>query len=187
MSCVVGVIAGGVVAMGGDSAASGGCQYDLIASPKVERVGELLIGATGSPRVSDVVHNWLSLPAVEGDARHWMVRVFVPTLMATFQMTGVPTTKTEGLDWALLVAAGGRLFAVYDDFQVEETRYGFHAIGCGSRPALGALHALSEIGSSLPAQRAVQVALRSAEASDVHVRAPFIIETVSLTATEPSE
>jgi hypothetical protein len=175
MTCIVGAVVGGVVAIGGDSMANASCPYDLIASPKVVRVGHLIIGVSGSPRVTNVAHYCFEPSDIDGDPMRWMVRTFVPHLMAVFRDNQVPLEPKENQDWAMLVSAGGRLFAVYDDWQVEETAYGFAAVGCGSRPALGALHAIPRIGAQLGARESVEIALRAAEASDTHVRGPFTI------------
>lgn len=175
MTCIVGMVDGGRVVIGGDSMGSAGCDYDLRANPKVARVGGLIIGVSGSPRVADVLHYWLDPPAVEGDPMRWMVRVLVPVMQATFRANALPLESSEQFSWAVLVAAGGRLFAVYDDWQVEETTTGYATIGCGGRIASGAVHALLTPGLVFEPREIVERALMAAEACDPHVRAPFVI------------
>ena len=73
------------------------------------------------------------------------------------------------------VAAGGRLFAVYDDFQFEDTLAGYAAVGCAGPVALGALHALYQIESHDRIDGLVRRTLNAAAAVDVHVCGPFTI------------
>src|SRR4051794_27739818 len=92
------MVRGGVVTIGADSMANASCPYDLISSPKVFRVGDLIIGVSGSPRVTDIARYWFDPPAMdelraslrESNPHRWMVRVFVPLMMATFQANDQP-------------------------------------------------------------------------------------------------
>jgi ATP-dependent protease HslVU (ClpYQ) peptidase subunit len=71
-----------------------------------------------------------------------------------------------------LVGVHGRLFAVYDDYQVGKAADGFAAVGCGDQIALGALYATA--GTGLSPRKRVKTALAAAERFSAGVRGPFV-------------
>ncbi len=64
MTCIVGLVHEGVVYMGGDSAATSSAYLNqtILATEKVFRNGEFLIGAAGSERASLLLRHSLSPP-----------------------------------------------------------------------------------------------------------------------------
>lgn len=111
----------------------------------------------------------------EQDAWHYMVSVFVPALrefmVLHFGESGGLILGSESE--TLLVAFRKRIFSVFSNGQVEETREEFSAIGA-QEAALGALHALR--GSAEPSWDVLDTAMRAAEAYSSTVRAPFDTE-----------
>ena len=73
-----------------------------------------------------------------------------------------------------LVGVRGRLFAVYDDYQVASAADGFAAVGCGDQVALGALYATA--GTGMRPRARVRTALAAAERFSGGVRGPFVVE-----------
>ena len=71
-----------------------------------------------------------------------------------------------------LVGVRGRLYTIYDDYQVAQAADGFAAVGCGDQIALGALYATA--GTGLKPKARITVALRAAERFSAGVRGPFI-------------
>lgn len=71
-----------------------------------------------------------------------------------------------------LVGVKGRLYAVYDDYQVATAADGFAAVGSGEQVALGALFATD--GAGLSPRRRVMSALAAAERFSAGVRGPFV-------------
>ncbi len=180
MTCIVGVETKDGVWIGGDSATVAGWTLRITGRPKVYRVGEFVIGTSGSIRVSGLLRHAFAPPAVPDDPEaleHYLVTEFVPALRKTFGDGGVEEKDKEVVgmhESSFLVAVRGRLFKVGSDYQVNHTQAGYDAAGCGCDFALGALHALSESG--LPAPSRVRVALEAAQAHSIGVRAPFTIE-----------
>jgi hypothetical protein len=68
-----------------------------------------------------------------------------------------------------LVGYHGRLYEVWDDFQVGRPAAGYTAIGCGGDLAIGALYATRDDNPTLR----VAVALAAAEQFSAGVRGPF--------------
>lgn len=183
MTCIVGVATAQGVWIGGDSAAMTGWTLHLIGDPKVFRVGEFLIGAAGSPRVSGLVRQAFAPPLLPKKAKKldaYMVADFVPALRAVLVDAGTEKKMHEVVgvpaESAFLVGVRGRLFTVYSDYQVVHWQSGYSAVGCGQEAALGALHALQGTGVQPPAM--VAAALRASEAHNIGVRGPFVIESL---------
>ncbi|HYC03905.1 MAG TPA: hypothetical protein VED40_11450 [Azospirillaceae bacterium] len=181
MTCIVGLVDGGNVWMGGDCAGVAGLDISLRADTKVFRNGGFLIGFTSSFRMGQLLRFRLQPPPRRPDVDlfRYMVCDFVESVRATLKEGGFAhrsnDVETGGF---FLVAAEGRLFSIQDDYQVSEFTRGFHAIGCGATYALGALHNSRD----LPAEARVRKALETAEHFSGGVRGPFTIECVNAAA-----
>lgn len=175
MTCIVGLVEGATVWMGGDSAGVAGLDISLRADAKVFHNGPYLIGFTSSFRMGQLLRFRLRAPVrrPEQDLFQFMVCEFVEAVRVCLKEGGFAhrsnDVETGGF---FLVATEGRLFSIQDDYQVSEFRRGFHAIGCGAAYALGSLYANRE----LPADQRVRRALETAEHFSGGVRAPFLIE-----------
>lgn len=177
MTCIVGLVEGSTVWMGGDSAGVAGLDISLRADSKVFRNGDFLIGFTSSFRMGQLLRFRLRPPArrPDQDLFHYMVCDFVESVRVCLKEGGFAhrsnDVETGGF---FLVATEGRLFSIQDDYQVSEFSRGFHAIGCGAHYALGSLYTTRD----LPAEQRVRRALETAEHFSGGVRAPFTIEQV---------
>ena len=175
MTCIVGLVDGATVWMGGDSAGVAGLDISLRADPKVFHNGPYLIGFTSSFRIGPLLRFRLRPPVrrPEQDLFHFLVCEFVESVRICLKEGGFAQrsndVETGGF---FLVATEGRLFSIQDDYQVSEFHRGFHAIGCGAAYALGSLHSSRD----LPADARVRRALETAEYFSGGVRAPFTIE-----------
>jgi hypothetical protein len=178
VTCVAGIAEEGRVWIGADSAASDnvGC-LALRAAPKVFRLGNMVIGCSGSFRASQLIRYKLSVPEHKrGALDKWMATTFVEGLRKAL-MDGGHTVKKDNEEMAelwMLVGVRGRLFQVEGDFQVGENVHGFDAVGSGAEAALGALFARRTGG---PRAR-IMSALKAASAFRVDVRPPFRLESV---------
>ncbi|WP_119677390.1 hypothetical protein [Indioceanicola profundi] len=175
MTCIVGLVDGNEVWMGGDSAGVAGLDISLRADPKVFHNGNFLIGFTSSFRMGQLLRFRLAPPPrrPEQDLFHYMVCDFVEAVRICLREGGFAhrsnDVETGGF---FLVGAEGRLFSIQDDYQVSEFNRGYHAIGCGASYALGSLYSTRD----LPAGERVRRALETAEHFSGGVRAPFLIE-----------
>lgn len=194
MSCVVGIKTGdGRIIMGADSIYVGGGWFkDHSASPKLFRVGEFLIGSTGSIRVRQLVAHCFDPPESLNeypDPEKYMVREFIPALRVCLKEGGAVKVE-HGLEESgtFLVGVRGHLFVIGENYQCVEMGSEYAAIGCAMEWATGALYATSwdvATGGYLDradAERArsphdrLMIALECAANHNLGVRPPFIIE-----------
>jgi hypothetical protein len=179
VTCIVGVIEGDKVWMGGDSAWMCGTQLTLRATPKVFRNGPFLFGCCGSGRVRDVLCDAFEPPKhTRGmNVARYMRGPFVDGLREALKRAGTLQKKNdveELLDSAVLVAYRGRLFEIQCDFQVGESIDGFNSVGCGSDVALGAL----VVSDNVQPRKRLLAALSAAERYNTGVRRPFYVQVL---------
>lgn len=178
MTCIVGIAEKGSVYLGGDSAGVG--RYDLTvrADRKVFRNGDFIMGFTSSFRMGQLLAYSLAPPQrfPERDIHSFMVTDFVDAVRQCLKAGGYAEKRNESESGGtFLVGYAGRLFTIYDDYQVAESVDGFAACGCGDEVALGSLYTTQ--GAS-PAHR-LKVALEAAERLSAGVRGPFFYETLA--------
>ncbi len=173
MTAVVGYVAGDRVYMGADSAATApdGSQI-ILASPKVFRVGPMLIGYAGTPLLGQLLNHNLRVPKRSG-------RKTVDQFMAT-NFCGALFSTLEGADvgkageWQAMIGYSGRLFTVQGDLSILESRAPYAAIGTGADVAMGAIHqAIKRNDSHLSPGELVLEALEAAVALNASCRPPF--------------
>lgn len=184
MTCIVGLQHPTGVYIGGDSAVSSGWSIELTARHKVFRVGEFLIGTSGSPRINNLIQHAFAPPVPpkkQKKLEHFMVTEFVPALRAVLAEGGAEKKAHEevsiGGPSCFLVGVRGRLFTVYSDYQVTYHQPGYSSVGCAHEVALGALHILTQMPDVSPTD-IVLGALAAAETHNMGVRAPFVIEAL---------
>ncbi|WP_434614550.1 hypothetical protein [Azospirillum sp. B2RO_4] len=176
MTCIVGLVDGDRVWMGGDSAGVNGLDITVRADTKVFRNGDSLIGFTSSFRMGQLLHYRLDVPPREHDIDlfRYMVVDFVDAVRNCLKDGGYAHRSNDvETGGTFMVGLEGRLFTVQSDYQVGEAVRGYHAIGCGSDYALGSL--ASTIGQ--PPEERVLKALECAELFNGGVRAPFTIQS----------
>ena len=181
MTCIVGIVHGKKVFMGGDSAGIAGLSVVVRKDPKVFVLeNKLIIGYCGSFRMGQLMQYHLKVPRCpkSTDPMEFMVTRFVPVVRYLFGQGGFLTKKDETeYGGTFLVGYQGRLFAIEDDFQVGENFDGFEAVGCGAELAKGSLHTTAALGVKDPTQRIAQ-ALESASAYNAGVAAPWVIGSI---------
>ena len=177
MTCIVGLVDGDRVWMGGDSAGVNGLDITVRADTKVFRNGEMLIGFTSSFRMGQLLHYRLEPPHrdPEADVFRYMVVDFVDAVRNCLKDGGYAHRSNDvETGGTFMVGYEGRLFSVQSDYQVGEAVRGYHAIGCGADYALGSLASTE----GLPAEERVRKALEVAELFSGGVRAPFTIQSM---------
>lgn len=179
MTCIVGVTDRKRTWIGGDSAGVGGWNLTVRKDRKVFKLGEIAIGFTSSFRMGQILRHGFEPPKIpRASLDRYMALDFVDALRAAFKTRGWSTTANgQDSGGVFLVGIRGRLFSIEDDYQVAEALDGFHAVGCGSEAARGALFALK--GRPLSASERVRIALRAAERLNAAVRGPFHVEASS--------
>ena len=166
MTCIVGKVEGGRVALGADSLGASNYDYCIRKDKKLFRVGEFIIGCTSSYRMIQLIQYKFNPTAIPDgmDLHEYMVVHFVEDLRSLLKQGGYTkidsNVETGG---EFLVGIRDRLFAVHANFQVAERVDGMDACGCGESYALGAMKA----GAGL--EKALQVA----EECSCGVKGPF--------------
>lgn len=183
MTCIVAVASGGKVWMGGDSFSGNGSYAALTKHPKVtkRRVGggyDILIGSSGDHRGAYLVNNMLmpSFNLTELGALDYVAGPLVNAMRDCFKENGYLESENskERHDCQFLVGLQGRIFSVWDNFDVMEAADNYWAMGSGLQVALGCL--FDSIGDD-PYDR-VHKALLAAEYHTAWVRRPFHVEQV---------
>lgn len=195
MTCVVGIQHETGVYIGGDSAGVAGWKLTVRADPKVFRVGEFLYGIAGSFRMGNLLRYAFVPPPPPRKRKHlhaYMATAFVDTLRAVVEAGGYRERKNEVEslhNGSVLIGIHGWLFDLDNDFQIGIPADGYTAIGCGSEVALGSLYTTQEENGSTefyhPEIR-VHRALEAAEAHNIGVRGPFIIEVLPTPPKAPA-
>jgi hypothetical protein len=172
MTCIVGLVDGGHVYIGGDTIATDAnwnCTSRV--DSKVFLKGAYVIGFTTSYRMGQVLRYEADIPDPSFGAAlmQHMVVDFVGAVRVAFQRAGftkLENGREEG--GYFLVGVQGRLFCIGNDFQVGEPRAGFDAVGVGSAYAHGAL----AVTSGDPVRR-LRRALAVSERFSAGVGGPF--------------
>ncbi len=177
MTCVIGLIDKGVVYLAADSAIGTAWEIHRFAQPKVFRLGEMLIGVSGYPRVTQIIRYAAEIaPQAEGqDDMTYMVNVFCEAVRKALKDRGAVEIENEVErihDSIMLVGYRGHLYEIDMNFQVVEYQEPYAAIGSGEAYALGVLYALKHLD---PKDR-IMAALYTAAHFTPTVCGPFVVE-----------
>jgi ATP-dependent protease HslVU (ClpYQ) peptidase subunit len=173
MTAIVGLVHRKTVYIGGDSAGASGWSLTVRADSKVFHNGDYLFGFTTSFRMGQLIRYALEPPRPTGETDRFMATAFIDAVRECLKAGGWAKKDSEREEGGtFLVGVRGRLFTVYEDYQVAEAADGYAAVGCGDELALGALFATA--GTRMPPERRVEVALSAAERFSAGVRGPFV-------------
>lgn len=169
MTCIVGLETEHGVLLGADSAASNNDGISIRNDTKLFRSGPFTIGFTTSYRMGQLLRYSLNVGAPDTwDVDRFMATTFVNAVRQTLEDGGVETGGT------FLVGIAGRLYGIFDDFQISHAAAGFESVGSGGAYALGSLHTSAGLDWD-PRQRVI-AALEAAAALDPFVAPPFLLE-----------
>ena len=181
MTCIVGLLDGGEVYIGGDSAGVNMAAYS-IAGRKDEKVfgnGEFIFGFTSSFRMGQLLRYAFNPPPyyTDVDLYKYMVTDFVDAIRWCLKKGGyAQKEKEEESGGTFLVGFKGHLFMIEDNYQVAEHCDPYFSVGCGEEYAKGCLYALQDTNMT-PEEKIIK-ALKAAEKFSIGVRGPFnIIKT----------
>jgi ATP-dependent protease HslVU (ClpYQ) peptidase subunit len=173
MTAIVGLVHRKTVYIGGDSAGASGWSLTVRADSKVFHNGDYLFGFTTSFRMGQLIRYALEPPRPVGETDRFMATAFIDAVRECLKAGGWAKKDSEREEGGtFLVGVRGRLFTVYEDYQVAEAADGYAAVGCGDELALGALFATAS--TRMPPERRIEVALRAAERFSAGVRGPFV-------------
>ena len=107
-----------------------------------------------------------------------MVTTFIDAIREALKNGGYAKEKDEReKGGTFLVGVQGRLFCIERDYQVEEAKIGYHAVGNGGKIALGSLYATQSM--ELSPRRRLETALEAAAYHSSDTRAPFLFVTTA--------
>ena len=178
MTCIVGLVNGNTVWIGGDSAGTdSNLQRIIIRDPKVFIKDDFAFGMCGTPKAIDALRYGVTLPSrpIGSDERGFLVNDVVPTIRAGLQKldcAGPTQTGEIGFQGGALIGYMGRLYTMQGNFQLIQSAEDFAAIGSGAQLALGSMHGSG--GEHDPRKR-ITAALEAAAKSHAGVAPPFVI------------
>ena len=176
MTCIVGVIDGGRVILGADSAAS--CDDEIYRLPesKVFCNGSYVIGVTGSYKLGELLRFKACLPDPpkgSDDLKPFLVRHLMPVVAEVVRAEGAAHEglRILGPRTGFMLGCRGQLWHVDPDLTVSREG-SFASIGSGRLRAYAALYVLekAEVG---PAKRRLELALEAAAEYTASVRGPW--------------
>lgn len=182
MTCIVALKHESKVYIGGDSAGVDGWDYTVVKHPKVFRLGDMLIGYSGSNRMAQILRYHVTPPKhypEDGDGMAYMVKHFVECLRTTFKEHGYSKTESgvETMDSEIVVGYRGEIYAIQTDFQVAVSAAPYRTSGIGRSYALGAM-AMSEFSTNLPPDNRVLKALEISGQFSNGVCGPYYVEVL---------
>lgn len=180
MTCIIGIQHEGVVYIGGDRSAIDGWNRFVSEESKIFRIGEILIGTSGSHLVAQALKYDLKLSRVQrtdGEAdMDYLVTVFAKEVR---QLLAGLTTKRDddgeaSFSGGALFGYRGNLYRMSSNCQINHFIRRYDAIGSGAPFALGAVAAS---GLHEPT-KIIHHALRITSDLCCDVCAPFDVETL---------
>jgi len=177
MTCIIGLLNGSKVYLGGDSCGSNGYVYENCNHSKVFRVGEFVIGGTTSFRMLDLLEYSLALPEGQPVATvnmdKFMRTTFVETVRKCLKDGGF-TKVNNGVEQGgtFLIGYKDKLYRMQDDFSIINCK-DYDVVGCGDEAAKGSLFTTKAM--KLKVEERITIALEAAESVLVGVKGPFTI------------
>ena len=185
MTCIAAVVGPrGKIVMGGDSASTDSNWQQLSAAEdKLFRLGEFIIGTSGSWRGAQLARYAFIPPKrlTRTPIDQYMATSFIDGLRKAWKEGGhlfksksedEPAEETVGT--TMLIGYRGMLWIAESDLQVIRMRDDYAAIGSGADVALGALWATQQEGAT---KVRILTALKAAERYNAAVRGPFLVLT----------
>ena len=185
MTCIIGFVdkKEDCVWLGGDSMGSNGYTQGIYTNPKIFHHylnKKVVFGSTNTFRHIDLLQYSENLiPELDFYKektidREYMVKTFIPNLIALFQ-NQLPSEKDTDRGANFLMGAGNQLFHIQPDYSVLSPQCGYCAVGCGEVAAMGSLYATTTYKPELSPQEHIRIALESAEQNCCGVHRPFRI------------
>jgi len=177
MTCIVGLVHGSRVYIGGDSCGAAVERYDVVSrkDPKVFKVGKFLFGYTSSFRMGQLIR--FSFKPPKNDCKNdyeYLCTKFVDEIRSVYKNGGYLTVdnsvETGGI---FLLGYNGQLYTVEDDFDVGMANLEYYSIGAGANYALGAMYQ-SGLTKKRPQER-IKNALDAAATFNGAVMPPYKI------------
>lgn len=143
LTCIIGLEHEGKVYIGGDSCGTNGWEIGVLSTRKVFRVGEFLIGYSGSLRQLNLLRYAVHPRPQEEDEsdERYVVRGLIESIRQCFKDNGSSKidNNLEDANSMMLVGFHGKLYQVGSMFDVAQFERGYAGVGAGGDYALGSL------------------------------------------------
>lgn len=123
---------------------------------KIVERGPYIIAGSGEVAASDIIQHIWTPPTPKGndwnDLYHFVISTVVPSMKQCFKDNEYKWNEVSEDDdtrFSFLLAVGGTVFEISDDFSVGMDSTGYYGIGSGSDYAVGALHAGADMEEAL--------------------------------------
>jgi ATP-dependent protease HslVU (ClpYQ) peptidase subunit len=182
MTCIVGLVEGGTIYMGGDSLAGDAIGSNVVgrADEKVFINDEFVMGFCGSFRVGQLLRYAFVPPDVPSkkDDMAYMVTDFIDSWRTIQKEKGSLKKEDdeESHPAGLLIGWRGNLYAIEEDFDVGRPLDNYYAMGAGALLAFGSLYSTKGLIQD-PKQR-ITMALEAATTYNAACRGPYTILTL---------
>jgi len=142
------------VYFGADSLVTAGRKYNDPRMVKISERGAFLIAGSGESAACDIAQHIWDPPKVgvndKKDLYHFVIAKVIPSLKECFKAQDYKWESTDDdTKFAFLIAVGGEVFDISEDFAVSLTSTGFYGVGSGSSLAIGALEAGATLEEAL--------------------------------------
>jgi ATP-dependent protease HslVU (ClpYQ) peptidase subunit len=170
MTTIIAVQKNDSVSFGADSLVTATRKFNHPRMVKISQRDKYIIAGSGLAAYCDVAqHIWeppVPSAADKKDLYHFVISKVIPSLKQCFKENDLKLDdeKDDEPRFALLIAVGGEVFDIADDFAVSLSSSGFYGVGSGSSLAIGAL----EAGAT------IEKALEIASKHDPYTAAPFL-------------
>jgi ATP-dependent protease HslVU (ClpYQ) peptidase subunit len=180
VTCIVGLVEGGVTYIGADSIGSNSYTKTIRKDKKVFKLKDTdkaIIGFTSSFRMGQLLmyaNNLLDKRDEDKIDHEYLVTKFVPEVIQLFEKGGFSRNESgEKSGGSFLLGFKDRLYSIDGDFQVGENALNYDACGSGEEFAKGSLHSTN--GFNLPPEQRVRKALQAASEFSLYVGGPFYV------------
>ena len=183
MTTIVGVQGEGFALLAADSQITDGDRKIIsLSTPKIVKIGKYLLGVSGDCRPGDILtFNWKPPIYTGTDPVAFMGKKVIPSMLEAFKNNGYDHNK-EGVSFSYLLAFGGHIFEIADDFSMSQCHNGIYNIGSGGIYAVGYLSGVADavIKDVKSAKRHALKALEISASLDINTCAPFQVEVQTL-------
>jgi len=183
MTCIVGLKTPTRLYMGADSLFTSGDSAFYNKESKVFGRDGYLIGVTGSLRVSQILQfhkdslvSPLGIP--QKDLFGFLCSEFIPLLIETLDKSHYLSSE-DGLrkmDGIILLGTHGRLFTIWQNFQVMEYPEEFSVVGSGQYEAQGSLMTTKKY--DIPPKERIRLAIKAAIHYNATVGGDIVIKSI---------
>jgi hypothetical protein len=146
---------------------------------KVFRLGETLIGGSGTTRCGQIVERGITPGEIPAniDPYEWLIETFIPVLRAAMKDRGGEIAKdgAHEMDIRLLIGLRGKLYEIDTGYGIIGHRSCYATIGCADKEAEAAMLTTLKLVPDMHARAVVQYGLEAAAELDINIRPPFEI------------